>query len=138
MRKQEKEALVRTLKHWNTKKLNALTHKFDSWVDNHSQKKSSWWWSGDNGNASIRGWRRGQHTFEDSIAIGTVTITYWSDMSQSRRHTYWYDGFKLHGIDANISFGDISYLMDAIDVILDSRAKKAAKKNTSADEETAA
>lgn len=122
MKKAEKETIVKTLKHTKTKRLKAVYDALARWDDNHDTKKKSWFWTG-NGNRRDRERREAMYNFADALKIGAVTIHYTSHMTQSRAHTYWDDSLEIDGMDAAISFGDVRYLMTAIDEILDTRSR---------------
>ena len=126
MKKQERDAIIGTMKHLSSEKLEAMHSAFLKWDENHDRVKASYFWT-PGGNSSYRRWEERQKTWSDKVEIGDVKIGYWSDCSCSRAHYYWSDGLTLRGMDAKISFGDIRKLDDAIREILEARQEKKEK-----------
>lgn len=128
MKKQQKEALVATMKHMSTEKLEAMHDTFVKWDENHDRVKASYFWTpptSAGGRRSDEKWK----TWSDKVEIGDVKISYWSDCTCSCRYYYWDDGLAIRGMDVeSFTFGDIRKLDAAIQEILGARKAKAEKR----------
>ncbi|MBR2737257.1 MAG: hypothetical protein IKD88_00890 [Lachnospiraceae bacterium] len=131
MKAKEKQQLTATLKRINTHRLRYIAAVLDDWDHIHRLKKGSWFWL-DNGNASERASKERYYGRDEEIEIGPYRLTYWSDVSMSRRNTYWSDALEMPSHpDINVTFGDIAYILETIGEIRKARAAAKARKEAS-------
>lgn len=124
MKKEEKLAVINSIKRKHTKTLTAMRSTLIHWGELHGKKKSSWFCDGDNGNRSQRKYKESFYNCNDALDLGIAHLEYVSDCSMSRKHVYWTDSLncEIDGTSVNATFGDIGYFIDEIKSIIEGRA----------------
>lgn len=122
MKKAEKAKIANTLTRTNSAKLLKDLNTLKDWEENHRRRKNSYFWSP----SCIPSKRRAaeaEYTFTKTLAIGDAVLTYTSSRADSCNYIYWSDSLEISTPNANITFGDIAYIIACITDIL-------AKRNT--------
>lgn len=124
MKKALKEELVSILKHQHTDKLQSIKSILSDWEYVHGKKQGSYFWQSP---LKARERRRQEEYYsrDSALVIGQYTIHYDSSVYMSAQHVYWTDSlYFAEGSDEHLSFGDVTYLQDAIESIISDRKAK--------------
>lgn len=125
MKKAEKAIIINVISTESEEELKSVLRTLQAWESNHRDVKASYFWH-PYGNSSARAREAARRSWDDALSFGDVKISYVSDCDRiSCSNYYWRDSLDVEGEkmgDANISFADINFIIEAIDELLSKRS----------------